>query len=326
VRAPAIIVALILFVQFEGCKKESATSPIIPPTETWTQVAALGTSFVASLAVEGSTIFVGTMGNAAYRSTNSGVSWVHLDSALTNTYSIAVRGQSVLQAYGNISMSTDNGTTWQDITLKLLAGNQFLKLVVVNVAFFGTQMFVGMDEDGVYRSSNGGDSWSSFVSGINPFSNIFVYGNNKLFLLANTWKSHGTIYPCNIYLISDDTTRWVPVGSPPPDTSYYWCIAVQGTSMFLGTDVNGVYRSTNGGTNWLTSSPGLEGKRVTALAVSDSVVYAGLAPGGVYYSRNNGQQWTTMDTSLSSLYVNSLAICGSALFAGTSSGFWRHSL
>ena len=96
---------------------------------------------------------------------------------------------------------------------------------------------------------------------------------------------------------------------------------MSGTNLFAGTAGNGVFRSTDNGTNWTVVNSGLPEKTyVEAFAVSGTNLFAGTYGGGVFLSTNNGTDWTEVDTSLGDLYVYSLAIYGTNLFAGT----WRN--
>ena len=103
-------------------------------------------------------------------------------------------------------------------------------------------------------------------------------------------------------------------------------LAVSGTNIFAGTD-NGVYLSTNNGTNWTAVNSGFakqysdssryEGVRV--LAVMGTNLFAGVW-GGVFLSTNNGTSWTAVNSGLTNINVYSLAISGTNLFAGTYDG------
>ncbi len=46
------------------------------------------------------------------------------------------------------------------------------------------------------------------------------------------------------------------------------CYAVNGSSIFVGTDQGGIYRSTNDGLTWISVNIGLTNKKVFSLLVS----------------------------------------------------------
>ena len=92
------------------------------------------------------------------------------------------------------------------------------------------------------------------------------------------------------------------------------CFAVSGTNLFAGTG-EGVFLSTNNGTNWTQTS--LDSMGINALAVSGTNLFAG-ADGGVFLSTNNGTSWVAINTGLVTHHsVLSLVVMGKNLIAGT---------
>lgn len=96
------------------------------------------------------------------------------------------------------------------------------------------------------------------------------------------------------------------------------CLAINGAYVFAGT-YDGVYISTNNGSNWSAASAGLPSNTdVTVFAVSGSNLFAGTyLSGGVFRSTDNGTSWTAASTGLTNTDVWSLAVSGTNLFAGT---------
>ena len=99
----------------------------------------------------------------------------------------------------------------------------------------------------------------------------------------------------------------------------------RGSDIFVGTS-NGVFRSTDNGTNWNAAHTGLDSVYVYAFAVSDSNLFAGTGV-GMYLSTNKGGSWNEIDNGLAgvrdNLYVNALAISGTTRYAGTDNGVFR---
>jgi hypothetical protein len=93
-----------------------------------------------------------------------------------------------------------------------------------------------------------------------------------------------------------------------------YTLAANGNNIFAATYTNNiVYYSSNNGTNWIPTS--LNDRTVISLAVKGDTVYAGAGTYGVYVSTNNGANWT--QTSLNNQTVPSLAVKGDTVFAGT---------
>ena len=112
--------------------------------------------------------------------------------------------------------------------------------------------------------------------------------------------------------------QWVQTNGPYGGSVV--CLAASGTNLFAGTRGDGVFVSTNNGTNWTQGSIGLTNLSVWALAVSGTNLFAGTVGGGVFLSTNNGASWTQSSIGLTNLSVWAFAVSGTNLFAGTSGG------
>ncbi len=118
------------------------------------------------------------------------------------------------------------------------------------------------------------------------------------------------------------SSQWIRATDPWRGSIH--SIAAVGTSLFVGTDGGGVFRSTDDGMNWKSLHNGIPNIRVYAFAASDSNIFAGTEK-GVFLSIDKGGSWTAVNSGLESQVVFSLAIgrdrSGSKdLFAGTGEG------
>jgi hypothetical protein len=123
------------------------------------------------------------------------------------------------------------------------------------------------------------------------------------------------------FLISSlASAQWVQTNGP--ESGEVFCIAACGKDLFVGTE-NGVYRSTDDGTNW--SPTELRNTMVLSLAVkpiggSDTALFAGTWFGGMFRSTSHGGSWTDVDFGLRNNWVRTLAVSDTDIFAGTDSG------
>jgi ligand-binding sensor domain-containing protein len=144
-----------------------------------------------------------------------------------------------------------------------------------------------------------------------------LYGGSINSLIANGTNLFAGTYR-GVFLSSNNGTSWALASYGFP-TNTSAAFAVSGTSLFLGTYGNGVFRSTNNGSTWV--NVGLTGKTVRSFAVNGSNIFVGLQGEGVFVSTNNGASWMPASTGLpANTNVISLAVSGSNLFAGTYAG------
>ena len=219
-------------------------------------------------------------------------------------------------------------------------------------AVSGSNIFAGTG-NGVYLSSNNGNSWTALNNGLttnlNTYSiaisgtNIYAGKDNGVFKSINngtTWTAMNTgLTDTNIYslaisgsnifagaglgvfLSTNNGTNWTAVnnGITILETSLT-VLAVNGTNIFVGKYGHGVFLSTNNGTSWTAINNGLSNLNITSLAISGTNIFAGTYGGGVFLSNDNGVSWTAVNNGLTNLYINSFSVSGTIIFAGSNGG------
>lgn len=137
----------------------------------------------------------------------------------------------------------------------------------------------GESEDGkIFRSTNFGDTWQKFDSGIHWYHNIrslAFSGNN---VIAGTDKG--------IYFAENTSSAvWknknigLPKGYNGTDPTEVYSIAVYYGNIYIGTR-SGVYLSTDNGEKWF--SIGLDDQSIHCLIVVNSVLFAGSWDNGLW--------------------------------------------
>ncbi|MGD1846656.1 MAG: T9SS type A sorting domain-containing protein [Salibacteraceae bacterium] len=160
--------------------------------------------------------------------------------------------------------------------------------------------FAGGISGGLWRSNNAGVSWTPLndqasnlaVSCIvqDPFnSNVIYYGTGEGSGNSAGFAGEGVIKSTeggnSFSLLSSTNTG---------DFDYCWSIAhsrTQANTVFVGTSTRGLWRSTDGGSNWtkvLTTT-----RRINdMIALPNGTMMATLNGDGIYQSTDNGNSWT----------------------------------
>ena len=81
---------------------------------------------------------------------------------------------------------------------------------------------------------------------------------------------------------------------------------------------NGVYLSTNDGSDWIAADSGLTSSIVTSFAVNSAGILAGTNGSGVFQSTKSGRRWVPLNSGLANLAISSLLVQGDTVFAGSS--------
>jgi photosystem II stability/assembly factor-like uncharacterized protein len=184
-------------------------------------------------------------------------------------------------------------------------------------------VYAGSPEDGVFKSTDGGNNWITLNVGltspyiyalaIDPVAPLTLYAGTNV---AGVFKS------------TDGGSNWVAINTGLPIT---WISALaidpsEPQTLYASSYNGGIFKSTDGGNNWIAANTGLTSADVYALAIDPSApqtLYAGSYHGGVFKSTDGGGGWNAINTGLTIIKVGALAIDPSApqiLYAGTYDG------
>ena len=270
---------------------------------TWAPVLAAGD--FRSVTVDPSTpgtVYAGTLFGAIAKTTNGGASWTWLGNGLASDHveAIAVDPTSPSVVYAGLEdfgvyKSGNGGTTWTPLGPTIGAQKFSVEQLVIDPSAPGTVYAAGYlagiaPSFGVYKSINGGTTWSDTPL-VALVRSLALVPTSPATLIAGTqdgigiWKSidGGTDWSeANVGFINTNVGALATAPSAP-DTLY------------AGTVSNGVFRSDDGGATW--SPTGFTGELNTfyALAVDPTTpetVYLGTQFDGVYKTIDGGDVWS----------------------------------
>jgi|GEM_PF-561309 len=175
----------------------------------------------------------------------------------------------------------------------------------------------GLDS-GVYKSMDGGFSWTQVNNGITYFSvqAIAVAPSNGNVVYAGTNQGGGN--NSGVYVTTNGGASWTLMNTGITDTKAIQGIAVNPTNpliafitVFDGANpaLVGVYKTTDGGNTWAPANSGITNLNILSIAINPlngNVVYAGSSlilpgstgPSSIYRSNNGGLTWTSISTGL----------------------------
>jgi photosystem II stability/assembly factor-like uncharacterized protein len=184
-------------------------------------------------------------------------------------------------------------------------------------------MFAGTDGGGVYRSMDGGMSWTYtgltahviFSIGFNSANHVFVGADND-----------------GVFRSTDDGATWQQLPTGFEDRQVLSLVIAPSGSIFAGTYLGNIFRSTDGGENWMALNTGILSENILAMIVNaEGEIFASAANlsthtgVGVYQSADDGDTWTQVNEGLVSTIIGSFGIISSGhLIAGSNaSGVFR---
>ena len=222
------------------------------------------------------------------------------------------------------------------------------------------RIFAGSFTGGMYRSLDGGVSWSQINSGLTyrKIHSIAINSSGIIFAGSdsggiyrstdggNNWSSVGlfgkTVYSIaiksnseifagfgnsnlsggGVYKSTNSGLSWDPVGSTLINSVVNALTINSSGYIFAGTNGNGVYRTTDNGVNWIHLD--LVGKSVVSLtSKSDSMVFAGTYLEGIFISSNNGANWFSYGQSFNSCRSLALNSIGHLIIGTDREGVFR---
>jgi len=238
-----------------------------------------------------STMYACGLDQGVFKTTDSGVSWTQINNGILNiqvqALAICKNTPQVLYAgtnYGTnegVYKSTDGGGSWTQVNTGIAepAGGIGIQALMVNpndpnIAYCAVFSGVADAVNGLYKTTDGGANWFPIVNGIGAIKNFLCFA----------------------------------MSPTDPNTIY----AGSSFSVATSTGPSAIYKSTDGGANWVLSSNGLptdptEINPVRTLNVSSSnanVVTAGLFVntvtllGGFYISTDAGASWVQKNNGL----------------------------
>jgi hypothetical protein len=205
-------------------------------------------------------------GPAVFSSVNDGSSWTPAGLSFVFFFSFARKpGYLVAGTWDGVSVSTNNGTTFNSFTAGLPSNAS-----VAALAYSGTKLFGGVSGSsvggtGVFYSNNNGTSWNAFNTGL---TNTIV---NQLAVLGS-YVFAGT--SAGVFRSPVATAGWSPVNTGLGNVNIKSFYTI-GTTLYAGT-ANGIYSTTDNGANWNDVSAGLPpNTNVYSLTSDSDFMYAG---------------------------------------------------
>jgi len=236
-----------------------------------------------------STMYAVGIDQGVQKTTNGGVSWSPMNTGILNTavQTIGICKNSPLVLYAGttagtndgVYKTTDGGANWTRVITGIAepAGSLGITAILVhpsnpNIAWIAAFSSTADAVNGIYKTTDGGANWFISNTGIGTIKNFISF--------AMSPTDPNTIYAGSSFQVA------------------------------TSTGPSAIYKSTDGGANWVLSSTGLPTattdinpvRTMQVSAANPNVVIATLfmntVNGGFYLSTNAGASWTKKQTGL----------------------------
>jgi photosystem II stability/assembly factor-like uncharacterized protein len=213
--------------------------------------------------------------------------------------------------------SANGGRAWRKT--KLAPDEDIIDVLAVSPAYDEDQtVYAGSESGALYRSTNGGRSWDVL------HEQLAEGPLNCLWLAPDFGESRRMVAGAGSYILvsQDGGDTWTaPVNVP----GTVLALAGDADVLLAGLHDVGVYKSTDGGATWASSSAGLSARGFAHLIASDHTLYAMGPQEGLWQSDNGGETWQSVSGAMAHGPLSAIAIPTpeTLLLAGQEDGIVR---
>ena len=176
-------------------------------------------------------------------------------------------------------------------------------------------IFVCTANDGIYRSSDLGNTWVKLSNGLsfNYISSISIDEFDRIFI-----GTHGD----GVYFSNNNGNSWSKIGLGTIRVNKIFAL---NNYVFAGDGFNctGVYRTSNLGSSWYNVKNGLGVCTGNVIITKDGLVFGGSGIEGMYKSTNYGNSWQQINNGLTSTNIATMVADNFGnIFVGTQTNIY----
>jgi photosystem II stability/assembly factor-like uncharacterized protein len=221
-------------------------------------------------------IYIATDNDGIVKSEDHGLSWIKKDYSLSNTVNV------LLCDDGTLFACDKNGATYRSdndgVNFNKLTNYPSAIKSVADIISIDSHLFVAAYADGLFCSSDKGDSWQKVTNGIEGYSISSIAAGNKGEIFVGT-ANHG------VYSSPVNALNFAQRNKGIENFNITGLLACKDI-LFARAFGKGVWYSTDSGKNWIEFNDGLEGlsfKDVFSFdACNDGYIYAGTFDKNLY--------------------------------------------
>jgi photosystem II stability/assembly factor-like uncharacterized protein len=280
-----------------------------------------------SFSSSGSTIYLGS-NSKVFKSTDVGATWIDVSTGLGKggIQALFFDGTNLFAGTpadsAGVYRSTNGGTSWEPAAAGLPSAKTIRSLIS-----FGAYVFAGTEGDGIYRSSDHGDTWAKTDVNNTLLAQqlVFTFCTKDQALFAGAQNG--------IYKSTDDgaTFQRIINGFPSNIGLFAWSLTASGGNVVAAVTVllspseplDGIFYSSDDGSTWHQATLPIVPTAVTAVASDgSSLAYAGVfgqssSVKGLYKSTDAGVTWAqrpALNVDIERLAANGSNVLAGALF------------
>lgn len=322
--------------------------------QSWESYPDLDSVFIYDMLFHNSKFYLATR-HGILVSADGGTTWNPCNSGLNADliFSLMSVGNNLYAVGENscIAWSNNGGNSWTILNNGLPYPNCNLEFIATD----GTQLFVGIHFEGLYRSTNMGVNWLPVNTGIQKIKDFEYPFLNEI---AHIGTTHYIATSSGMYFSTNNCVNWAPINSgltantitgftqfndlllmATPDMGVFaynkstnefnhysqlpiptlniQSLGTMDSIMYIGTNLYGLYLSTDMGNTWDHGGGiGQNTPKITDILTVDTVLYITHNYTNLYRSLDKGLTWSSIDNGLAEDQTKTLINIGKTLFCG----------
>ena len=148
--------------------------------------------------------------------------------------------------------------------------------------------YAGTNESGVWKSKSGNDNWAPAFGLTGRIRPVVVDPNNCDQVFLATWEAG--VYRVTDNIAAPNAPQTINSGL---DELQLYGLALNGNTLYVGTNTTGVYKTDFNAIGWQNISAGMSDQRIRSLTVYDGEIYAGARGCTLFTSADAGNTWAT---------------------------------
>ncbi|MFH1052485.1 MAG: T9SS type A sorting domain-containing protein [bacterium] len=261
-------------------------------------------------------LYISTLTSGVYRKQNNEEKWTSLND---NILKFNSRVNSIyLNNNGDLFALTDslgilrrkeNGN-WTSIGIGLSEHLSFKTILKIKDNTF----IVGSLGKAIFRSTNGGENWSNYNTGLLPEENINTLSLVKNIVFAGTDRG--------IFKSSDEGKKWLKINDETGKVNKLFFD--EASNELFAVTSKGVFISKDFGINWQWANTGLnEETSVMYIEKFEDKLYISTLTEGLKFSSIDDINWQNVPDNIDAQYVQTMKSFNAQLFFGTTRAFFK---
>jgi photosystem II stability/assembly factor-like uncharacterized protein len=266
---------------------------------------------------ESNKLYIGSVENGIYRSSDFGLNWRHLDSEVLERTQRVIRirpdnSDIIYSATANgIFRSDDGGINWHRLNL------QISECRTLEIHSENPSIIITGSAGSFYRSYDGGNSWEDFYVDLMVQSLCFDPSNSMRIYMASQSAPIGM----SVFRSDDLGSTWTNIHNDLPTTAIVLSMTIDQLNpqiiylsqvSLIDSISQCLSKTTNGGEHWFDiTPPRLTKHQIYSLTVSPfnhNQLFACTKYDGVMYSSDGGITWNEKNRGLDCLETKTLVI------------------